>query len=927
MKQLIERIFGSQQSADQDGNPQENTNQVLSQAIDAIVTIDENNNVIFYNDAAETLWGHPRSQVIGQNVKMLVPSEIQPQHDQLVNANRNGGADKIVGTNREIEVERADGQRIWANLSLSKVRNGNKIHYTAFVRDITQQRENNEFINQTLEQSIDPVVTIDENNNVVIFNGAAEKLWGYNKQEVIGKNVKMLVPAAIQHMHDDYVNANRRTKQDKIVGKRREIEVPRKDGSIVWCSLSLSRVEVGNKISYAAFVRDITEEKEQREYIEQTLEQAIDAVVAIDPDNNVITFNKAAEALWGYQREEVLGKNVKMLVPVDIQASHDSLVNANRKTGVDKIVGSSREVPVFRRDGEQRWGNLALSKVALGNKIFYTAFVKDVTEEVRLREEFKTLSLVANETDNSVIITDAKGLIQYANPGFTKLTNYTLEQVKGKKPGSLLQGPDTDPDAIRRIREKLDAREAFYDEILNYDQDGNSYWISLAINPVFDEKGKISKFVSIQANITETKMRSLEFNYKLDAISRANAVAEFDTQGKVISCNKNYCDLFGASSDSQLINNKLNNLIENEYAPGKQFSELWQSLQSGDFVTGEFKHRRLNGEELWLNASFNPIFDTSGNISKLVMFGTDATAKKQGIQDISAALNSLAAGDLNTQVNGEYDAEFNILRDNLNKSTSKLKETISSILIIADKVASGSAEIANGNNDLQVRVESQAASLEQTSSTMEELTSSAEANANNAKSVNQQSDKAGVVAGEGKELVSKAVTAMSEISSASRKISEIISVIDEIAFQTNLLALNAAVEAARAGEQGRGFAVVAGEVRNLAQRSATAAKEIGALINDTVGKVQEGTELVNTSGQSLEKIAEMVIGVSNMVSGITEASVAQLEGIQQANTAVSSMDSITQQNAALVEQANAASSEMSSIARQMASDLSYFSIR
>jgi len=199
MKKFLQSLL---QSSDGEGSSStgsgEHTKLILEQAVDAIVTIDENNIVTFYNDAAEKLWGYPRAQVLGRNVKQLVPDEIRANHDNLVNANRNTGVDKIVGTNRAIEVQRADGNRIWANLSLSKVKIGGKIHYTAFVRDITKEKEASEFIQQTLEQAIDPVVTIDENNDVIIFNSAAEKLWGYGRDEVIGNNVKMLVPQEIQ---------------------------------------------------------------------------------------------------------------------------------------------------------------------------------------------------------------------------------------------------------------------------------------------------------------------------------------------------------------------------------------------------------------------------------------------------------------------------------------------------------------------------------------------------------------------------------------------------------------------------------------------------------------------------------------------------------------------------------------------------------
>ncbi|WP_334050281.1 PAS domain S-box protein [Alteromonas gracilis] len=236
--------------------------QVLSQALDAVVSIDEKNLVTFFNDAAERLWGLSRDEVIGKNVKMLVPHAIQPKHDSFVNANRETGQDKIVGTSREIEIERKDGSKIWGSLSLTKVKVGSKLHYTAFIKDISAERFQREIINQTLEQALDAVVTIDSKNHITFFNGSAEELWGYERHEVIGKNVKMLVPKMFQANHDDYINANRTTGVDKIVGTSREVEVERKDGSKVWGSLSLSKVHVGEEVIYTAFVKDITVERE-----------------------------------------------------------------------------------------------------------------------------------------------------------------------------------------------------------------------------------------------------------------------------------------------------------------------------------------------------------------------------------------------------------------------------------------------------------------------------------------------------------------------------------------------------------------------------------------------------------------------------------------------------------------------------------------
>ncbi len=207
---------------------------------------------------------------------------------------------------------------------------------------IWDSMKNARHFQQTLEQALDAVVIIDADNRVTFYNAAAERLWGYSGREVLGQNVKMLVPQMHRGQHDDYIAHHRRTGEDRIVNKSRVVEVERRDGSKVWCRLSLTRYGEGEHTCYSAFVQDITAEREAQEMVEQTLEQALDAVVTIDQDNHVTFFNAAAERLWGRQRSEVLGKNVKMLVPIDVQPHHDAYVQANRSGGADRIVGKSR---------------------------------------------------------------------------------------------------------------------------------------------------------------------------------------------------------------------------------------------------------------------------------------------------------------------------------------------------------------------------------------------------------------------------------------------------------------------------------------------------------------------------------------------------------------------------------------------------------
>lgn len=254
-----------------------------------------------------------------------------------------------------------------------------------------------------LEQALDGVITIDRNNRITFFNKAAEKLWGWRREEVLGKNVAMLVPEVHQSRHDSYINANRTTGQDKIVGTSRDVEISRKDGSKVWASLSLSKVVMSGQITYTAFVKDISKERAARETTIQTLEQALDGIVTIDQNNRVTFFNKAAEALWGWRREEVLGNNVAMLVPVEHQSRHDGYVNANRSTGQDKIVGMSRDVEVPRKDGSKVWANLSLSKVQIDGIITYTAFIKDISKERAAKDERRLVMLrIADDFETRV---------------------------------------------------------------------------------------------------------------------------------------------------------------------------------------------------------------------------------------------------------------------------------------------------------------------------------------------------------------------------------------------------------------------------------------------------------------------------------------------------------------------------------------------
>ncbi|MBC7963263.1 MAG: cache domain-containing protein [Steroidobacteraceae bacterium] len=299
---------------------------------------------------------------------------------------------------------------------------------------------------------------------------------------------------------------------------------------------------------------------------------------------------------------------------------------------------------------------------------------------------------------------------------------------------------------------------------------------------------------------------------------------------------------------------------------------------------------------------------------------------KEALDKAISVSEQIAAGDLTVKIEIDSQDETGQLLSSLKEMNEGLARIVGEVRSGADSIATATEQISAGNADLSQRTEEQASALEETASSMEELTSTVKQNADNAQQANQLAISASGVAVKGGDVINKVVRTMESITDSSRKISDIIGVIDGIAFQTNILALNAAVEAARAGEQGRGFAVVAAEVRSLAQRSAAAAKEIKSLIEDSVGKVQDGSKLVEEAGHTTQEIVTSIKRVTDIMAEISAASLEQSSGIEQVNTAITQMDDVTQQNAALVEQAAAAAESLEEQAQQMVQVVTRFKL-
>ncbi len=576
----------------------------------------------------------------------------------------------------------------------------------------------------------------------------------------------------------------------------------------------------------------------------------------------------------------------------------------------------------------------------------------------------------------AVIEFNMDGTIITANQNFLSVMDYRLEEIQNQH-HSLFVEPDYAKSAeYQQFWDSLRRGQAQVSEFKRIGKNNKTVWIQASYNPVYGDDGKPYKVIKFATDITDQMLKNFE-NKKVANISQALKICQAsvmmaDNDLNIVYINDNALNMFKnrerdiqkhlpSFDSSTLIGTCVDDFHKQPSHQRRMLSELKQpyetSLGLGDltfklvatpWVDGE--GTRLGTIIEWNDRTFEVAIESeidnmveaaaTGNFTKQIalddkegFFKTLGTGLNNLVSTVEVALNdvlrvlgTMAKGDLTERITRDYEGTFGQMKNDVNSTADKLTEVISNIRGSSLAITSAANEIAQGNADLSQRTEEQASSLEETASSMEQMTSAVKQSAENAIEANRLSSDAQDQAKQGGSVVSRAVSAMEEINDSSKKISDIIGVIDEIAFQTNLLALNAAVEAARAGEQGRGFAVVAGEVRNLAQRSAGAAKEIKELIRDSQNKVGDGTKLVNESGETLKEIVTAVEKVSSMMKEISEAAQEQTSGIEQVNTAVSQMDDMTQQNASLVEEATAAGEAMAEQARSMNSMMDFFII-
>lgn len=420
----------------------------------------------------------------------------------------------------------------------------------------------------------------------------------------------------------------------------------------------------------------------------------------------------------------------------------------------------------------------------------------------------------------------------------------------------------------------------------------------------------------------------------LEALKRSQVGISFTSEGQVLEVNANFLSVFGYT-EAEVVGKHHRIFVEADYAASQEYRDFWQKLKTAKAVAGRFKYRRKDSRIVWVRAAYDPVLDRSGRVMKVVAFAQNITANIEAEETqarekaradhelmhvttvLAAHLERLAAGDLSSAMNEDVADGYKQLRDNYNRARETLRQSLLAVADASDSIHRGSGEISSASDALARRTEQQAASLEETAAALDQISATLKRGSEGTQAVAISMNTAKEEAVKSGQTVLNAVDAMTKIAESSRQITQIVSVIDEIAFQTNLLALNAGVEAARAGDAGRGFAVVASEVRALAQRCSDAAKEIKRLITSSSGDVDVGVRLVGEAGTALTGIVKKIANLDQLMADIASSAKEQAAGLAEVNNSVNHMDQVTQQNAAMVEETNAAASNLQKEAKTM----------
>jgi len=522
-----------------------------------------------------------------------------------------------------------------------------------------------------------------------------------------------------------------------------------------------------------------------------------------------------------------------------------------------------------------------------------------------VRKDVGADTLKAFSRSQAIIEFEPDGTIITANENFLTCLGYTLPEVQGRNHTMFVDPVHAASSDHRAFWQKLGSGQFHSATFRRLGKGGREVWIEASYNPVIDSSGKVHKVVKLATDVTAKQLAAMDAQGQIAAIGRSQAVIAFTPDGHILDANANFCEAIGYPVE-EIRGRHHRMFVQPQEAASADYAEFWRQLAAGKYRAAEYLRIGKGGREVWIQASYNPIFDDEGKVSKVVKYATDITGRKFAVTELGKGLAALAEGDLRCQIGDSFPAELESVRQAFNSTVAGFSRVVGELKETSRALRGATGEILAGANDLAERTTRQAAAVEETSAAIEQLSNGVATNAKRAKDAQSSAQAVAGSAKETGEVMQQANVAMEGVATQAAKISNIIGLIDDIAFQTNLLALNASVEAARAGDAGKGFAVVAVEVRRLAQSAASASRDVKGLIERSDEAVSLGSKLVSSATDRLVGMVVQVNDNAHLMEQIANANNEQASAISEVSAAVRQMDEMTQHNAALVEQTNAA---------------------
>ena len=663
----------------------------------AVIEFAMDGKILWANENFLKLMGYQLSEVVGKHHHIFVDTADRDRPEyRAFWATLNEGRFMVAEYRRQAK----GGRTVWIQASYNPVLDGNgkPVKVIKFASDVTAAKlksADDEGQINAIGRS-QAVIQFGLDGIILEANANFLKLMGYDLADVVGRHHSMFVDGDTRTT-PEYQGFWQRLRRGEYFSA--EFKRITKDGREVWLQASYNPIfdPLGAPLKVVKYASDITAAKLQSvDFAGQIA--AIgksQAVIEFAMTGEILSANKNFLNVMGYTAEEVIGQHHRMFV--DPYEARDPSYAAFWAT-LNRGEYVAREFRRIGREGQDVWIQASYNPIfdINGKPFKIVKFATDITAEVERRDTMRQLSLVANGTDNSVLITDANRRIEYVNPGFERLTGFSAAEVLGRSPGTVLQGAHTDRATVDRIRQKLDRGEAFYDEIMNYTKTGQPYWISLAINPVFDGNGRIERFISIQANINETKQRALEHTIKLEAIGQSNALAEWDTSGQVTGVN-GALDRWGAVTAG-------NAAQLDHYLPDADRASL---LTSGN-IRREIAWPKADGSILHLDAVFSAIRNLNGEVTRFLMCGADVSSRHLAVQETAGATRDvLQSGEHIAEIVANIDAiafQTNILALNAAVEAARAGEAGRGFAVVASEVRSLAQQSAMAARDIKALV-------------------------------------------------------------------------------------------------------------------------------------------------------------------------------------------------------------------------------